>query len=843
MNAAEHLTYQGIDFGTGPDADKLRSTYMREGGETPERARIRKELADKKHVVDDAPPTQPAADPVTDFLHKVGGSPTLTAIVPDSGTTNTKSFKVVDDAVTNWVSERNKNGAGIYWQVNPSRELKDKKAKKEHVAAVRFLHVDCDCRVGEPQDVGIKRILEKAESYKLRPTIINVSGGGVQLFWRLEPPVKITDKASIDEIESYNKQLIRDFDGDVGTHNIDRIMRLVGTTNWPNAGKKEKGRIAAPAYNAEFNELSYSLDSFAKVAPDEPKENTLKAAPKVETDLPTVTLDMLRAAGIPQDIIDIITTAPLEVTGAAGDTLKGGGIHFKVISALRRATLGTAEILAVYRDFKIGDGPRQHPGGYDRYMAKTIAAVNAKIGTVVSEHDHRARARTIAESKRPNLKRWRDDFVDWVDGHYVIVDDATIHADVGAFLEPCMKLVTVSKGKMLVPFQPSDKSINETIHALEDVYHLPPAIAQPCWLDGRAGPDPVDLISFPNGNLNLVTDILEPGDPMLFSPNACAFPYDPKAGDPVQWLVFLDEVFDKEQDQIDALQEAMGYCMTIDTSQEKGFLTIGSKRGGKDTIMRVLRGLLSADATCGPTPDSMATNFGMSAFIGKTLAVIGDMRIGGRVDKDLLTENILKLTGRSEFTIDRKNKSHWHGVLPCKLWMVSNEPPAFKDTEGALASRLIIFQTRTTFYGRENPHFFRDKLKPELPMIALWALEGLKRMRARTPHRLAEPQCSVDERENLARAASPVMAFVHECLILDLQATLNKDDLHAAFNKWAVKRGLYEKSSDWFYRDLRTVTGGKVVPSKSRGVPVIKGVRFATKADTQKGENQDEIPF
>src|SRR5204863_1048537 len=122
---------------------------------------------------------------------------------------------------------------------------------------------------------------------------------------------------------------------------------------------------------------------------------------------------------------------------------------------------------------------------------------------------------------------------------------------------------------------------------------------------------------------------------------------------------------------------------------------------------------------------------GMSQLIGKQLAVVGDMRLGSKCDKDLLAEHVLKLSGRGLFTFDRKYKSHWTGQLPCKLLLLSNEMPKLKDNSGALASRMIAFFTRVSFYGREDPHLFRNKIRPELPAILLWSLDGLRSMRAR----------------------------------------------------------------------------------------------------------------
>ena len=295
---------------------------------------------------------------------------------------------------------------------------------------------------------------------------------------------------------------------------------------------------------------------------------------------------------------------------------------------------------------------------------------------------------------------------------------------------------------------------------------------------------------------------------MLFTPHGVAFDYDPNAPEPVEWLKFLTQVFDGEQDQINSLQEMFGYCVSSDVSQEKAFMWIGPKRSGKDTMRQTLQAMLSPKAVCGPTLDSMGTNFGMSAFIGKQLAIVGDMRLGSKCDKDLLAENILKLSGRGLFTIDRKHKDHWTGTLPCKLLLISNEIPKVKDTSGALASRLINFLTRVWFYGREDPHLFRDKIKPELPGILNWSLKGLRRMHERGS--IAEPACSIDAREELAREGSPVMAFVQECLTVDPAATVNKDVLYSTYLDYAADHGLHHTSKSWFYRDLETVTAGKV---------------------------------
>jgi hypothetical protein len=181
----------------------------------------------------------------------------------------------------------------------------------------------------------------------------------------------------------------------------------------------------------------------------------------------------------------------------------------------------------------------------------------------VPKDDHMGRARIYRKTKRPNLYHYRDDYYDHEGGHYTIIDDDTIRADLYSFLDTCSKEVprrqkptvdpsapnksSVSetgealKGKpTVVPFAPNKSSVSETSEALKALGHVVPTVEQPHWLDGRAGPDPADLICFPNGILNINSNRFTPPDPMLFTPHGVGFDYDPNAPAPTEWLTFLD---------------------------------------------------------------------------------------------------------------------------------------------------------------------------------------------------------------------------------------------------------------------------------------------------------------
>ena len=67
-----------------------------------------------------------------------------------------------------------------------------------------------------------------------------------------------------------------------GTQNIDRILRLPGTINLPNAPKRKHGRVACTASLIEFNDGVHGLDAFPLPPKEEPKPRARrpKAAPQ-----------------------------------------------------------------------------------------------------------------------------------------------------------------------------------------------------------------------------------------------------------------------------------------------------------------------------------------------------------------------------------------------------------------------------------------------------------------------------------------------------------------------------------------------------------------------------------
>src|SRR5690606_10536691 len=83
-------------------------------------------------------------------------------------------------------------------------------------------------------------VVRNLSSVAPKPTLIIDSGGGMQALWALQ------DEASQEQIERVNRAIAQRFGGG-NCWNVDRLMRLPGTINYPGAKKRQLGRVRALA--------------------------------------------------------------------------------------------------------------------------------------------------------------------------------------------------------------------------------------------------------------------------------------------------------------------------------------------------------------------------------------------------------------------------------------------------------------------------------------------------------------------------------------------------------------------------------------------------------------------
>jgi hypothetical protein len=268
-------------------------------------------------------------DQAVAFLDGLGPPPwVLTAISPDK---NPRTKKPDIDTITAKDNDRARRfirqyegKRNLYFSVNPARTAMTSKPAKTDIARVDFLHLDCDPLPGEASEDAKRRYLDKLNELEQAVTFAIDSGNGIQFLLRLnepivlpKPSVQLFDKkrrlkglgyddatlAIIADVEGRSEALMRALGAEVGTQNIDRILRIPGTTNLPNEKKRREGREECSATLLWFNdEASFNLEDFPLPQREQPKAGDGGEQPKdwtfIEASLPAELLKLVKD-GVP----------------------------------------------------------------------------------------------------------------------------------------------------------------------------------------------------------------------------------------------------------------------------------------------------------------------------------------------------------------------------------------------------------------------------------------------------------------------------------------------------------------------------------------------------------------
>ena len=163
-----------------------------------------------------------------------------------------------------WAAAQNRMGKNVYWSPNCVTPGLNKKAKKGDILTARFVMGDADFyKVADPSQAQIEA-RRKLQGLATPPSFVLNSGNGEQPFWRLRDANP--DHAAVERVNAQARVLL----GGDAVQNIDRVMRLPGTVNYPNEKKLDLGlvpvmaSVAAPDLGASYwlEEISAALDQF-----------------------------------------------------------------------------------------------------------------------------------------------------------------------------------------------------------------------------------------------------------------------------------------------------------------------------------------------------------------------------------------------------------------------------------------------------------------------------------------------------------------------------------------------------------------------------------------------------
>ena len=586
-----------------------------------------------------APDTPAAIEFLTRFEPE--GPWVLTAIQPDRKRIETRAFRPgMEDGLVTWLGKYN-GRRNIYFSVNrPLRDL-TKKAEREDIAEMRWLHVDIDPRAGEDLEAERSRALglltTNLPAGVPAPTVIVFSGGGYQGFWRLEEPIPINgDLAQAEDAKRYNQRLETLFGADQ-CHNIDRIMRLPGTVNVPDERKAKKGRVPMLAHVVPMGDWpSYPLSRF------DPAPAVQSASPGAtggNTPLPSVgarlaTLDELDQWRVPDRVKVIINHGRHPDEKKEGDDSRSAWL-FDALCQLARCNVPDEVAMAIVTDpaFGISESVLDKGRKAEAYAARQIA-----------------RARLFADD--PILLEMND-------RHFVIEND-------GGKCRVAEWVPANGDGREYLSFQSFEDFRNRYMHKL--VQAGTDAKGQPnykpqgkWWLDNPKRRQVRGLIFRPggaetvNGYLNLWR----------------GFGLDPAPGD---WSLMRAHIRDilADGDEVSAdyiIRWAAWAVQHPEFPAEVALVFKGGMGTGKGTFGRAMRKLFGQHGLHLTSPAQVAGRFNSHlrdvCLLFADEAIRPDDRAARGVLKALLTEPTLPIEGKGRDIVEAPNYA--------KVVMASND--------------------------------------------------------------------------------------------------------------------------------------------------------------------------
>jgi putative DNA primase/helicase len=396
----------------------------------------------------------------------------------------------------------------------------------------------------------------------------------------------------------------------------------------------------------------------------------------------------------------------------------------------------------------------------------------------------------------PTLRHWRGGWWQWRRSHWVELEHRAVRAAAYAFTETAF-YVREKKPEM---WAPNRHKVADLLEALAAICHLPEAVYQPAWIDG--GHDGT-IVACANGLLDVAGRELLDHTPRFFNVTAVPFDFDPQAPPALKWLKFLHDLWEEDDDSVNALQEFFGYVISGRLDLHKILLLVGPTRAGKGVIARGLGALIGRDNVAGPTLSSLAGDFGLAPLLGKPLAVISDARLSGR-GSSVVVERLLAISGEDTITVNRKYRDQWTGKLPSRFMVISNELPQLGDASAAIAGRFVTLLLTKSWLGNEDIEL-EPELHTELTGILNWALDGLQRLDKN--NRFTKPASTDEAYIALQDLASPVGAFIRDrCKVGEGEVSV--DGLWSAWKSWAEENGHSAGTKQRLGRDLRAAHAG-----------------------------------
>lgn len=422
--------------------------------------------------------------------------------------------------------------------------------------------------------------------------------------------------------------------------------------------------------------------------------------------------------------------------------------------------------------------------GEPEYVGQSLPIVNTDI--VVEEHIQEEEEEVdtsdiISEDKRGNQRLNYKAFVDV----FAQINNCVFYN--GAFYNPDGEISTQTIRRDIANSLGSmgwnsrlDVPTNSLYTTLKDMYSVDEL------------PVSEKVIPLANGDLHIDKDkwVFHLGE-KKHSPYRLSVKYNPVEKPTPLFDKWLHDAFVPED--IDTIQEIMGYCLVPSTAASEAFIIVGDGEAGKSGLGTILLGLLGNASVSMETQDLVTKRFQIASVENKLVAYDDDLGSAALTETNLFKKLI---TADTPIRAERKYADPHQFMSYCRIVASANFMlSALYDDSDGFYRRLHPIHIKPKQPDRKViRHFYETILAQEKEQILKWALVGLRRVIA-NGWKISWSQRSLDYMKAAKSTACHFNDFFEEtCEVTKDDNATTTADLTSLYRRWCRENGIKEMS-------------------------------------------------
>jgi putative DNA primase/helicase len=311
------------------------------------------------------------------------------------------------------------------------------------------------------------------------------------------------------------------------------------------------------------------------------------------------------------------------------------------------------------------------------------------------------------------------------------------------------------------------------------------------------------LLPVENGILNIKTKELQNFTPFNYFFTKIKTKYVP--GKTCSKIIqFITSIVENKED-VDTIQEMIGFCLLREYKLEKGFMLHGKDgRNGKSKLLSLIQLLIGAENCANVSLHEIEKEqFSLINLHNKLVNISAD------ISKEAIENTGIykQLTGRDTVNANRKGRSHIQFVNYAKMIFACNELPMINTLSNAFWLRWVVINFPFKFLPQHEIDSLEDKTncfiqntdiinditsEEEIQGLLNWALEGLDRVIIK--NKFANETSSSVVKKYWLRKSNSVAAFIEDCIEIDYESKLSKQEFRKAYHNYCVRNNLTQMS-------------------------------------------------